>query len=84
MDKTLNDQLSIDSMTLALHALAKLRKDTSDDLQAGTFEDEEFEFQSDRVDRLTPALNEFAAVYEQMREGDPNAPSAETIFSRYD
>lgn len=84
MDKTLHDLLSIDSMTLALHALAKLRKETSDKLEAGEFGDEEFEFQSDRLDRLTLALNEFAALYEPMREGDPNAPSAETIFKRYD
>jgi hypothetical protein len=84
MDKTLHDLVSIDSMTLALHALAKLRKETSDKLEAGEFDGDDFEFQSDRLDRLTLALNEFASVYEPMREGDPNAPSVESIFKRYD
>lgn len=84
MDKTLHDLVSIDSMTLALHALAKLRKETSDKLEAGEFEGDDFEFQSDRLDRLTLALNEFSGLYKPMCEGDPNAPSAESIFKRYD
>lgn len=84
MDKTFHDLVSIDSMTLALHALAKLRKETSDKLEAGELDDEEFDFQSDRLDRLTLALNEFARVYEPMRENDPNAPTVEAIFKRYD
>ena len=82
MDKTLHDLVSIVSMALALHALAKLRKETSDKLEAGEFEGDDFEFQSDRLDRLT--LNEFAGPYKPMCEGDPNAPSAESIFERHD
>jgi hypothetical protein len=78
------DLLSIDSLTLALHALAKLRKEISGKLEAGEYEDEEFEYQSDKILRLTVALNEFASVYEPMRAGDADAPSAESILQSYD
>jgi len=83
MDKTLQDLISIDSLIFALHALAKEHKEVSMKLDAGAYEDD-FEYQSDKVERLALALNELAAVYEWVRVADANAPSIEPILDRYD
>lgn len=84
MTKAIHDLLSPDAVMLAINSMAKERQEVSSRLDAGTVDDEEWEYQSDLVLRLTASLNEFGNIYESMREGDSALPSFAKIIEAYE
>ena len=84
MNKAIHDLLSPDALMLAINSMAKERQEVSKRLDAGEVDDDDWEYQSDLVLRLTAALNDFGNVYEPMREGDPALPSFEKILAAYE
>ena len=85
MANSTHDLVSVGSVRLALHSLAQVRKELADKVATGGFDhdDEELDYQADKVERLILAINEFVSLYEQMSEGHPNEPSVEEILKQY-
>lgn len=85
MDDILQALPSIGSVRLALHGLASLRKVTSDRLAAGEFDsdEEELDYQADKIERLALAIHEVAMFYERLCGGQPGEPSVDTILREY-
>jgi hypothetical protein len=85
MDNIIHDLPSIGSVRLALHGLASLRKVTTEKIEAGEYDadEEELDYQADKVERLALAINEVASFYERLCEGDPSEPSVDTILKEY-
>jgi len=82
---TLRELPSIGSVRLALHGLAALRKTTSERISAGEYDadDEELDYQTGKVERLTLAITEVASFYERLCESYPAEPSVQTIVKEY-
>ena len=85
MDNVIQDLPSIGSIRLALHGLAGLRKITAEKIEAGDYDadEEELDYQVDRVERLALAINEVATFYERLCEAHPSEPSVDTILKEY-
>ena len=79
------NQVSIQTLLLSVHALAKERQAVGKRLDSGDFGDGELDELNDQTDLLTKALGELADLYEPQREGQENVyPSCETILALYD
>lgn len=77
--------VSIQTLLLSLHALAKERKGVETRLDNDEFEADELDGLNDDLDRLTQAIGELGALYEPQREGQERAyPALETILAKYD
>jgi hypothetical protein len=83
MNKAIHDLLSPDALLVAINSMAKEQQEVAKRLGAGEVEDDDWEEQTDLVERLTVALNEFGSIYEQMREGDGALPSLEKILAAW-
>ncbi len=85
MAKTTHDLPSADALMLAINSMARERQEASRKLEAGGLEDDEWEYLSDLVLRLTAALNEMGDLYEPMREGNEGLrPSFAKILAKYE
>lgn len=81
----MNELVSIQTLVLAINAMAKERQDISAQLEAGGLDEEDWEYQSDKALRLTTALGELADLYEPQREGQEQIyPSFDKILSAYE
>jgi hypothetical protein len=78
-------QVSIQTLLLSLHALAKERQAVGARLDAGDYSEDELDELNDQTDRLTSALGELADLYEPLREGQEQVyPAVESILALYD
>jgi hypothetical protein len=77
--------LVLNAKVLAINAMAKERQDISAQLEGGGLDEEDWEYRSDKVLRLTTALGELADLYEPQREGQEQVyPSFDKILSAYE
>ena len=77
--------VSIQTLLLSLHALAKERKSVETRLANDDFDADELDGLNDDLDRLTQAIGELGALYEPQREGQERVyPSLETIMAKYE
>lgn len=81
----MNELVSASTLILAINAMAKERQDIAARLEAGNLDDEDYEYSSDKVLRLTAALGELADFYEPQRQGQEKVlPSFEKILAAYE
>lgn len=77
--------VSIQTLLLSLHALAKERRAVGAKLDSGEFADEDLDELNDDIDRLTQAIGELGVLYEPQREGQEQIyPSVEKLLASYD
>ena len=77
--------VSIQTLLLSLHALAKERQAVGHKLDSGDFADDDLDELNDDIDRLTQAIGELGALYEPQREGQElTYPSIEKVLAAYD